>query len=280
MNFRPFYELVSNDFTLGRALFFAGVGLHGGRFHRLYILPRNTPGFWLRTGQVPQGFSLTVDHVNSTRRCTTVKGVQTVEHVLAALYGLGFTAAELIIEGDEFPILDGSALTVVQALQQSAPRRLISQRRTLRLRHSFELSADDGSWSIQVSPAKGLHLHYTLDYELPQQGRYVASGSYGPDHCFSTELAPARTFVFEREVLALRAAGQALGGSLVNAVVLDDSAQSLNPMRFENEPLRHKLLDLMGDLALLGANLEASIRVFRGGHTSHVKLVQQLQKLL
>ena len=271
---------LTNDLTLGRALFFAGIGLHGGRFHRLHILPRNTPGFWLRTDRFPGGFPLTVDQVSSTRRCTTVNGIQTVEHVLAALYGLGFTAAELIIEGDEFPILDGSALTVVQALQRSAPRRLITQRRRLRLSQAFELSDSDGSWSIQVAPARGLHLHYTLDYKLPSQAHYLASGSYGPTHCFATELAPARTFVFEREVTALRAAGQALGGNLDNAVVLDDSGQALNPIRFENEPLRHKLLDLMGDLALLGANLDASIRVFRGGHTSHVKLVQQLQKLL
>lgn len=268
----------THDLTPGRALCFFGVGLHGGRHNRLRILPRSTPGFWLRTDQAPDGFSLTVDQVSSTLRCTSVGGIRTVEHVLAALYGLGISAAELVIEGDEFPILDGSALPVVQALQQCPPRQLLTQRRTLRVPQAFELKGD--TWRIHVRPARGLHLHYVLDYALPQQGRYELSGEYGPSDCFTTALAPARTFVFEREVVALRAAGQALGGSLDNALVLDDFAQAINPSRFDNEALRHKLLDLMGDLALLGANIEASIEVFRGGHTSHVKLVQQLQSLL
>jgi UDP-3-O-[3-hydroxymyristoyl] N-acetylglucosamine deacetylase len=267
------------DLTPGRALYFAGVGLHGGGYNRLCILPRSTPGFWLRSAQVPGGVSLTVDHVSSTRRCTAVGGIHTVEHVLAALYGLGITAAELVIEGDEFPILDGSALPVVQALQGTTPRRLPTKRRTVVVKHAFELG-DGDAWHIRVRPANGLHLHYALDYALPQGGRYALSGSYTPADCFATVLAPARTFVFEREVLALRASGQALGGTLDNALVLNDCAEAINLPRFDNEPLRHKLLDLMGDLALLGANIEASIEVFRGGHTSHVKLVQQLQSLL
>lgn len=267
-----------HDLTPGRALYFAGVGLHGGRYNRLCILPRATPGFWLRTQQAPAGFPLTVSQVSGTRRCTTVSGIQTVEHVLAALYGLGISAADLVIDGDEFPILDGSALPVTQALQQCTPRALMSHRRTLRVTRGFELKEDN--WWIRVRPAKGLHLHYTLDYTLSQQERYVLSGHYRPEEGFREALAPARTFVFERDVVALRAAGQALGGTLENALVLDDAGRAINSPRFDNEPLRHKLLDLMGDLALLGANLEASIEVFRGGHTSHVKLVQQLQNLL
>ncbi len=273
------------DQTLQRPLTLTGVGLHSGQQATLTLRPRATSGRVLhRVGQSP--VSLCVSEVTQTRRCTEVAGAMTVEHVLAALYALGYTAVDLELWGPEFPILDGSALPVVQALQQQHPRSLGSRRKICRVPEAFSLNV--GDCEIRVRPAETLCIDYVLEYPLSDKDSpdKDASGNnvlrfsrhYAGHSVFEEQIAPARTFVFERDITHLRAAGQAQGGSLDNAVVFDDAGQPLNVLRFEDEPVRHKILDLLGDLALLGAEVQAHIQVWRGGHTAHVKLVQQLEK--
>lgn len=279
-------------YTLQEPLTFEGVGLHRGRRSILQILPARRPGFWLRqlSDAAPaEAMLMSAAQVTGTRRCTAVAGIETVEHVLAALYGLGYSAAELVLSGEEFPILDGSALPFAEALHRSPRQQLPFSRPVLAVSSSFTLNDPYGVWQIQVSPWHGLRLDYALDFALPGEGssRYQAGASYRREQAetavtdFLTQVAPARTFVFEHEVAALKQAGQALGGSLDNAVVLNAQAQPLRPLRMPHEPARHKLLDLCGDLALLGPHLDlqAHIQVLKGGHTAHVTLVQHLQQL-
>lgn len=279
-------------YTLQEPLSFEGVGLHRGRRSILQILPARRPGFWLRqlSDTAPaQAMLMNAAQVTGTRRCTAVAGIETVEHVLAALYGLGYSAAELVLRGEEFPILDGSALPFAEALHRSPRQKLPFSRPVLAVTLPFTLNDPRGVWQIQVSPWQGLRLDYTLDFALPgEEGlRYQAWASYRREQAetavtdFLTQVAPARTFVFAHEVAALKQAGQALGGSLDNAVVLNAQAQPLRPLRMSHEPARHKLLDLCGDLALLGPHIDvhAHIQVVKGGHTAHVTLVQYLQQL-
>lgn len=283
-------------YTLGAPLCFEGVGLHSGVPARLRLLPSDRPGYWLYSDMYPQGVLMTSEHVQSTRRCTRLADVDTVEHVLAALYGLGFGAAELWIEGPECPILDGSAQPFAQALWETpqAPVSLPFQRRPLVVKQPFTLSGSDTrDWCVQVTPAPVLSVHYVIDFPLHQptsvvkhyqrQAHYehwsVQPERGRQENAFLKHIAPARTFVFAHEIQALQAAGQALGGSLDNAVVLDSQGQALRPLRFDDEPVHHKILDFLGDLALLGADIDvqASVQIYKGGHTAHVKLVEHLQ---
>ncbi len=290
MNSPIFHEA----YTLQKPLVFEGVGLHRGTRSVLQILPAQRPGFWLRqthdaASQRGPAVPITVAQVTGTRRCTAVAGVDTVEHVLAALYALGYSAAELRLTGEEFPILDGSALPFAEALHQSPRQKLSFSRPVLAVASPFTLNDLRGVWQIHVAPWRGLRLDYTLDFALPGDHglRYQAQGTYRREQAetavtdFLTQVAPARTFVFAHEVAALKQAGQALGGSLDNAVVLDGQAQPLQPLRLPHEPVQHKLLDLCGDLALLGPHIDvhAHIQVVKGGHTAHVTLVQHLQQL-
>lgn len=283
-------------YTLGAPLGFEGIGLHSGVPARLRLLPSDRPGYWLYSDVHPQGVLMACEHVQSTQRCTRLAGVDTVEHVLAALYGLGYGAAELWLEGPECPILDGSAQPFAKALWETpqAPVALPFQRRPLTLKQPFTLGdPDTGSWCVQVVPAPVLSVHYVIDFSLLQPTsvaqRYQRQAHYehqcvqpergGQGNAFLKHIAPARTFVFAHEIQALQAAGQALGGSLDNAVVLDAQGQALRPQRFDDEPVHHKILDFLGDLALLGADIDvqASVQIYKGGHTAHVKLVEHLQ---
>lgn len=279
----------SEAYTLASPLHFEGVGLHRGLPSRLHILPARRPGFWLRRASASQAIAMDVTQVTGTQRCTAVAGLETVEHVLAALYALGYSAAELVLWGEEVPILDGSALPFATALQQIPRQPLPFARQVVAVDTPFALTDPQGRWEINVAPARGLRLDYTIDFPLPGTAaeRYQARSTYERQQAekaisdFLNDVAPARTFVFAHEIAALQQAGQALGGSLDNAVVLDAQGKPLRPLRMPQEPVQHKLLDLCGDLALLGAQLDlhAHIQVLKGGHRAHVTLVQHLRRL-
>lgn len=263
----------SKDWTLDKAIVFQGQGLHTGRPSQLRIKPSDRAGFWLHS---PQGHIL-LDHqrVGSTDWCTEVAGIQTIEHVLAAAYGLGLSALCFEIEGQECPVLDGSARLWAEAMLAAGTSALESPRRWLRV-PSWQ--ADWGKVQIKLAPADELLIDYSIDYS--QHGRPLKqSYSYlwSPES-FMQEIASARTYTFAADVPHLQAAGLALGGNLENALIFDEQGQvhASQQLRFVNEPVRHKILDLLGDLALLGARLLGRVTISGGGHHSHVKLIRSL----
>ncbi len=268
--------------TLAHSLSFTGIGLHSGRPVEVNIHPAgaNYGVRFIRTDlpgkpEILAHYSRVVD---TTRATTLGEGeltVSTVEHLLAALRGLGVDNARIQVAGPELPIMDGSAEPFSCLLSETGLQALPWPRAYLFIRKPVELRQGD-QW-IRVVPGEP-SITYTIDFQHPliRRQRYTVPLK-SEDFC--AEIAPARTFGFLKEVQYLQARGLALGGSLDNAVVLDDTGV-LNPggLRFPEECVRHKILDAVGDLALLGLPLLGRLEVKRGSHELHCNFLQFLMR--
>jgi UDP-3-O-[3-hydroxymyristoyl] N-acetylglucosamine deacetylase len=214
--------------------------------------------------------------VRSSRLATTLGcgdvTIGTVEHLSSALFGLGIDNIRVEVDGPELPIMDGSAAAFVYLLRSAGILPQPASRRVLRLRRALEVR--DGERSIRIEPARSFRVSYAVEFDHPAIGRQeYCVDSLDPEH-FEREISAARTFGFLHEVRSLWSAGFARGGSLDNTVVLDDEGVvNRDGLRWPDEFVRHKVLDLFGDLALLGVSLQGRIRVERGGHSLHQELV-------
>jgi UDP-3-O-[3-hydroxymyristoyl] N-acetylglucosamine deacetylase len=217
--------------------------------------------------------------VKSTRLATTLGSgdatVATVEHLFAALFGLGIDNVRAEIDGPELPIMDGSAAPFVYLLRSAGIVTQPGMRRILRIRRPIEVS--DGSRRIRIEPARSLRVSYMVDFDHPAIGRQEYRIDPVEPARFEREVCAARTFGFLHEVRALWNSGLARGGSLDNTVVLNgEGVVNSDGLRWPDEFVRHKVLDLIGDLALLGVQLRGHVRVEKGGHSLHQKLVSAI----
>ncbi len=269
----------SSRWTLAGSVEIEGVGLHSGAAARVRLAPASRPGFWLgwldAPAEPPQ--RLAPDQVCETTLCTALdvagRRVATVEHLLAALAGTGITQAEIWVDGPEVPLLDGSALPWVNLIAEAgleplgpdATKPCLHRPLTLHSRTSF----------VTALPCEGLHLGAAIDFDQPAIGRQVLALPLTPQR-FVAEIAPARTFGLLSQVEQLRSAGLIQGGALDNALVCDGERWLNPPLRFADEPVRHKILDLVGDLALVGLP-QAQVFAYRGSHRLHTDLAAALE---
>jgi UDP-3-O-[3-hydroxymyristoyl] N-acetylglucosamine deacetylase len=186
----------------------------------------------------------------------------------------GVTDVDIQIDGPEVPIIDGSSLPFMHLIDAAGIRDLGIEIPVLRLREPVEVS-DGGGKTIRIAPANRLIIKYRIDFDHPLIGRQQLHFDFGHDN-FLRKIAPARTFGFLRDVEKLRAAGLARGGSVENAVVLDDRGVISGPLRFKDEFVRHKVLDLVGDLALIGRPIVGEITANRAGHALHSRFVAEI----
>lgn len=201
--------------------------------------------------------------------------IATVEHLLAALFALEIDNVRVEVKGSEIPALDGSAARFVEWIRLAGRARQNANRRKLAVVEEFEIR--DGDRWIRIEPADALRISYAIDFAHPCIGRQSLEIPSFDEKVFERDFAAARTFGFAHEVESLREAGLARGGGLENAIVLDDtSILNSGPLGWRDEFVRHKVIDLVGDLALLGASLHAHVRVEKGGHGLHHRLVQAL----
>ena len=260
--------------TLAASVERDGVGLHSGLPCRVRLAPSALAGYrvgWLDHPAEPL-LRLDPSQVAETRLCTALqlgpRRLATVEHLLAALAGTGVSQAEIWVEGPEIPLLDGSALPWVEAIAEAGLCRVGERSEPslppepLTLRH--------GSAFITAFPAEELRLAAAVEFPQAAIGRQLFSIELTPER-FVAEIAPARTFGFREQVEQLRAAGLIRGGALDNALVCDGDHWLNPPLRFVDEPVRHKLLDLVGDLALVGLP-RAQVFAYRGSHGLHTAL--------
>ncbi len=268
----------AGDHTIAAEVELHGVGLHSGAPCRLRLLPSTRPGYRLGWLDQPaaQAQPLSPAQVCDTTLCTSLqlgdRRLATVEHLLAALAGTGVTRVEIRVEGPEVPLLDGSALPWVEAIASVGLQALPSQATRPELRQP--VTVHDGAGFVTALPAADLQLGAAIEFAEPAIGRQVFSLALTPAS-FVAEIAPARTFGLRSQVVQLRAAGLIQGGALDNALVCD-GAQWLNPpLRYGDEPVRHKILDLLGDLALVGLP-RAQVFAFRGSHRLHTALAAAL----
>jgi UDP-3-O-[3-hydroxymyristoyl] N-acetylglucosamine deacetylase len=288
-----------NQSTIARKVVSRGFGLHSGEGVEMTLRPAPAESgivFVLRdTAQVDgdehhaAGIEVpaSIQRVYSSSRATTLAAevdpsdgrpprlIATVEHLLAAIFALDIHNLRIEVSGSEIPVMDGSAAPFVVALRSAGRVTQDAPRRELEVAEPFEIR--EGDRSIRVEPANELSISYGIDFDHPKIGRQFFEVLKLDDKIFEQEIAPARTFGFLHEVEALRKAGLAIGGSLDTAVVLDEE-EVLNEggLRWPDEFVRHKVIDLVGDLALLGARPNAHIKVERGGHHLHHRLVEEL----
>lgn len=264
--------------TLRNAVTVEGRGLHSNLPCRVVIRPvEQTTG--LQFLHTPTGTLIPAraEFVGDLDLATTLRkdGIRlsTVEHLLAALAGLEIEHAIIEVDGTELPILDGSAAPWVQALSEAGTRNVPGPRRLIRILHPVEVKKD-GKW-MRVSPYPSLRLRYTIDFDHPAIGRQTRELTLTPEK-FQRELGSARTFCMDRDIEFMRSKGLALGGSLENAVVFSAEGPLNETLRFEDEAVRHKMLDLVGDLAMLGAPIQGLVEAHAAGHAMHIALVRAL----
>jgi len=199
--------------------------------------------------------------------------LSTTEHLLAALYSSGIDNVFIDIDSIEVPILDGSAEPFLQLLDQAGIRRLRRRRRYLKVTKPVEVIEQDRR--IGIYPADDFHVQCYVDFPHPLVGQQQIEMIVLPE-TFRSLLARARTFCFERDIEPLRSMGLIRGGSLENAIVLTDGGVMNGPLRFPDEFGRHKALDLIGDLALIGLPVLARVEAHKAGHALHTQLVSRL----
>jgi UDP-3-O-[3-hydroxymyristoyl] N-acetylglucosamine deacetylase len=278
------HKLSARQRTLADALEFSGFGVHSGAPVTLLIEPAAPDSGYTITrrldggrkvGPVPVHFS----RVTRTTLCTTIDlgdsvSVATVEHVISALSGMGVDNAHLVLTGTECPIIDGSAWPFVQGIQavglmvQPAPRRYIKIMRQVLVRNNEASAA--------LEPYNGRQLDLDIDFDSRVIGRQRMIFDWTPRKYYE-DVSRARTFGFVRDAKVLRQAGYALGSSMENSITVHED-KILNPggLRYEDEFVRHKLLDAIGDLALCGLPIYGRFRSYKGGHALNALVLQGL----
>ncbi|PPD46223.1 MAG: UDP-3-O-[3-hydroxymyristoyl] N-acetylglucosamine deacetylase [Methylocystis sp.] len=265
--------------TLARAVTLSGRGAHGGKPARLTFSPCDADAgvvFGVAGAAIPADWR----RVDATRLRTRLAadGVQvsTVEHLLSALAGLGVDNALIDIEGDEIPAMDGSAAAFVAALDEAGIEELFAPRSFWRVMAPVRV-ADGAGWAELAPAQSGLHLDVEIAFEGPI-GRQRLALDLTPA-TFRRDLARARSFGFLRDAERLWRAGLAIGATLDNTVVLDgDSVLNPEGLRFADEFVRHKMLDVVGDLALAGAPIVGAFRSYRGGHALNLALLEKAMR--
>jgi UDP-3-O-[3-hydroxymyristoyl] N-acetylglucosamine deacetylase len=258
--------------TLRRSISCAGIGLHSGKKVTLSLKPAlvDTGIRFRRCDLGGLEVPATVKHVGGINYATgltrdAVK-VDTVEHLLAALVSLGIDNVILELNSPEVPIMDGSASRFIELIQQAGVRQLGAPRRYLKVLRPLSLSR--GEKSIAIYPSDQFRVTYSIAFDHPLLQHQAMTLEIN-ESTFVEEIAPARTFTFLKEVEMLRQQGLALGGSLENAIVIGETGVLNGRLRFEDEFVRHKILDVIGDMALVGYPLVGHLVAHRGGHALH-----------
>jgi UDP-3-O-[3-hydroxymyristoyl] N-acetylglucosamine deacetylase len=258
--------------TISHPVSVEGVGLHTGAQVRLSLFPAAPgSGIVFRRADLGVDIPARLENVSRTAYSTTLAAngadITTVEHLLAACTGAGITNLQIHVDGPEVPILDGSAAPLLALLQSAGVVRQVGTVAELAVREVVRVG-DDERW-LELRPAARFAVDYRVSFADPAVGRqrYIVDDV---DHCFGSSIAPARTFGFLREVAELRRRGLGRGGSLENCIIVDGGRVLSGHLRFRDEFVRHKVLDLLGDLALLEHPLRAAVVAHRAGDTLHV----------
>jgi len=265
--------------TLRRPISCVGIGLHSGNKVQLSLKPAPA-GFGVRFRRTDLGgvdLPATVQHLAGIQLATALAhddvAVETVEHLLAALVSMGIDNVLIELNSPEVPIMDGSAAPFIYLIQEAGVKPLAVPRRYLKIVRPIAISRGDKR--IALFPSDHFKITYSISYDHPLL-RHQSRTLRVTEDTFIDEIAPARTFAFLKDVEMLRQNGLALGGSLDNAIVLGETGVLNNALRFEDEFVRHKILDAVGDLALVGFPVIGHLVAHRAGHALHTEFVAKI----
>jgi len=273
--------------TIAKEISFSGIGLHTGNKSNVTLKPAGVDtGIVFVRCDLPDSPRIKaainfLSTVGNTPRRTTVESkgaqVQTIEHFMAALAGSGINNLEVELDNNEMPGLDGSSIKYMDIISQAGIRELGKARDYFSIKEQIRI--EEGGAYIMVLPCDDFKISYTLDYNLVEQRREFIELNFSAPEVFKQEIAPARTFCLESEAKELQQQGLGLGANYENTLVLTkDGTVIKNKVRFCDEFVRHKILDLMGDLNLLGFGLKGHIIAFKSGHALNLKLVNAITK--
>lgn len=261
--------------TIARRVEAVGIGLHKGEPIRLILEPLDANmGIIFHRNDLGVSFKAQPENVINTQMATVIGDkngfISTVEHLLSAINGYGIDNVRISLDANEIPVMDGSAISFCMMLDEAGVAQLEASKKVILVRREVEIN--EGAKFVRTRPSNNPKFDYTIKFNHPVIGeqRYVFEFSKSG---FIKEIARARTFGFLKDLQKLQAQNLALGASLENAVAIDDN-RILNPegLRFENEFVRHKILDAIGDLSLLGAPLMGDYIAFAGSHDLNHKL--------
>ncbi|SFV74821.1 UDP-3-O-[3-hydroxymyristoyl] N-acetylglucosamine deacetylase [hydrothermal vent metagenome] len=258
-----------------------GIGLHKGSPVKLRLepLPANS-GIVFYRSDVDTSIPLKPENVVDTKMATVIGKnghvISTIEHLLSAVYAYGIDNLRIIVDADEVPVMDGSSASFCMLLDEAGIQELDVPKKIMKIKKEVEVK--EGDKYVKLSPASDLQYGFTIKFPHPviNKQEYVLKFT---KESYKQEISRARTFGFLYEIQYLRSKGLALGGSLENAIVLDEK-KVLNPegLRFKDEFVRHKILDAIGDMSLIGMNFMGNYEAFAGSHDLNHKLTLELLK--
>ena len=265
--------------TIKKSVEVVGIGLHKGEPIRLRLEPLGADaGIVFYREDLALNIPLSPDSVIDTRMATVIgneKGfISTIEHFLSAIYAYGIDNLRVVVNGNEMPIMDGSAISFCLLLDEAGIEEQSEPKKIIRVKKDVEVK--DGEKFVRLSPADQASFDFRIKFDHPVIGEQSQRFVFGT-HSFIDEIARARTFGFAKDIQYLQSQNLALGASLQNAIGLDDH-KVLNPegLRFENEFARHKVLDAMGDMMVSGHNILGHYESFAGSHNLNYQLTSKL----
>ncbi len=268
-----------NQQTLAAAVTCSGIGLHSGQPVTITLRPAPPDtGIVFVVADRKISIPASIEHYIPTELCTAVHGqgfqIKTIEHVLSALAGLEVDNVYIDVSGGEIPVMDGSSAPFVRLIRSVGLVQQNRQQPFLKIMAPIEVG--EGTKRVRIEPSSVARITYSIQYDHPLINTQTYTYECSP-HAYESQIAEARTFGFLHEVQALWAKGLGKGGTLENTVVLSKSGVvNQSGLRFLNEFVRHKVLDLIGDFSLLGASFIGHIIAERSGHALHSKLVQRI----
>ncbi len=266
-------------FTISGVITREGIGLHSGEKTKVKISPYEKEGYYVSFADKPEEiFKLDQNLIGSTMLCTAVKlagrNLYTIEHLLSSLAGCGLSYIHIEVDGKEIPLLDGSAIQWVEAFEEVGIKK-VPKPANFNREIKESMLFNKGSSVIALTPSNKITIISTINFSYKAIGNQTFVIDLNPK-CFVEKIAPARTFGFKDQFQELTDLGLIKGGSLDNALVCDGDKWVNPPLRFNNEPIRHKILDLIGDLALVGLP-KAQILVYKGSHSLNALLASSLK---
>jgi len=254
--------------TIKRSVEAIGIGLHKGVPVKLKLEPMSeNSGIIFYRSDKGVSIPLKPEYVVDTKMATVLGNngvmVSTIEHLMSAIYAFGIDNLRIILDNDEVPIMDGSAVSFVMMIEEAGIAELQAPKKFMKITKSVEIN--DGEKFAKISPNERIKFDFEINFNHPVIGRQKYNFNFSTKN-YIEEISRARTFGFLKEVQYLRSIGLALGGSLDNAIVLDDKKILNDSLRFDDEFVRHKILDAIGDMSLLGFNFIGSYEAFASGH--------------
>jgi len=267
--------------TIKKPVDLVGIGLHKGVPVRLRLEPLEADrGIEFFRSDVNVSIPLKPENVVDTQMATVIgkEGyfISTIEHMLSAVYAYGIDNLKIIVDADEIPVMDGSSASFCMILDEAGMQELDAPKKIMKIKK--EIMVKEGDKYVKLSPSNDLNYDFTIKFNHPVIDKQSFTLNFTKEE-YKNKISKARTFGFLHEVQYLRSKGLALGGSLENAVVLDDKkVLNTEGLRFPDEFVRHKILDAIGDMSLLGVNFIGNYEAFAGSHDLNHKLTLALLK--